>query len=240
VKSGFFANNLPCCIKLAASLPITSQKGNLMQNTDMRPHWLELARRFQALAQNGLAYCKDPYDQERYEEIRHLAAEMMATCVGLSDSAAIENFFKNELGYATPKIDVRAAVFNKERVLLVRERKDDLWTLPGGWADVGDAPSASAIREVKEESGYDVVVKKLAALYDRDKHEHPPMPYHVYKMFFICELCGGAPVTTLETSGVDFFEENALPPLSLSRVTLIQIKHMFDHQRHPEWPTSFD
>jgi ADP-ribose pyrophosphatase YjhB (NUDIX family) len=211
-----------------------------MQNNPMLPPWLDLARRFQALAQSGLAYCTDPYDRERYEEIRRLAAQMMTWGAGLSDTIAIENLFKIEVGYATPKIDVRAAVFNQDRILLVRERSDGLWTLPGGWADVGDAPSVSAIREVKEESGYDVVVKKLASLYDRDKHGHPPMPYHIYKMFFICTLCGGAPRDTLETSGVDFFEENGLPPLSVSRVTQSQIKHMFDHHRHPEWPTSFD
>jgi len=159
---------------------------------------------------------------------------------GLSNIVAIENLFKTEFGSATPKIDVRAAVFDQDRILLVREREDELWTLPGGWADVGDAPSVAAIREVKEESGYDVVVKKLASLYDRDKHRHPPMPYHVYKIFFICQVCGGAATETLETSSVDFFEENALPPLSLSRVIPSQIKHMFDHYRHPEWPTSFD
>jgi len=159
---------------------------------------------------------------------------------GLSNIVAIENLFKREVGYATPKIDVRAAVFDQDRISLVREREDELWTLPGGWADVGDAPSAAAIREVKEESGYDVVVKKLASLYDRDKHRHPPMPYHVYKIFFICELCGGAATETLETSSVDFFEKNVLPPLSLSRVIPSRIKHMFNHYRHPEWPTSFD
>jgi len=202
--------------------------------------WLELARRFQALGQTGLAYCRDPYDRERYEEIGRLAAEMMTWGAGLSNTVAIENLFQTEVGYATPKVDVRAAVFNKDRILLVQERKDGLWTLPGGWADVGDAPSASTIREVKEESGYDVVVKKLASLYDRDRHGHTPMPYHIYKIFFICELCGGSPTQTLETSGVDFFEENDLPPLSLSRVTQSQIRHMFGHYRHPEWPTSFD
>lgn len=206
----------------------------------MQPHWIELARRLQALAQNGLAYCKDPYDRERYEEIQRLAAEMMAASAGLPDGAAILNLFKAEEGYATPKIDVRAAVFDRERILLVRERADGLWTMPGGWADVGDSPSSAAIREVKEESGYDVAVKKLAALYDRDKHGHPWMPYHVYKLFFICDLRGGAAVDTLETNGVGFFDEDAIPPLSLSRVTPIQVQHMFDHHRNPEWPTSFD
>ena len=213
-----------------------------MQNSAMRPHWLELARRFQALAQNGLAYCKDPYDRERYEEIRSLAAEMIARGVGREDAAPILDLFKAEVGYATPKIGVRAAVFDRERILLVRERKDGLWTVPGGWADIGDSPSVATIREVKEESGYDVVVKKLAAFYDQDqdKHGHPPMLYHVYTAFFLCELRGGAAVESLEISGVDFFEEDRIPPLSLSRITPVQVQHMFDHHRHPELPTSFD
>jgi ADP-ribose pyrophosphatase YjhB (NUDIX family) len=206
----------------------------------MPARWLELARRFQALAQSGLAYCKDPYDQERYEEIRRLAAEMLATGSELTDSTPILNLLTGEIGYATPKIDVRAAVFDQARILLVRERTDGHWSLPGGWADVGDAPSGAVIREVKEESGYDVVVKKLAALYDRDKHGHPPIPFHAYKLFFVCELCGGEPAETLETDGVGFFDEEGLPPLSLSRVTPIQIRCMFDHYRNPEWPTSFD
>lgn len=205
-----------------------------------KPQWLEWARRFQAIAQNGLAYCKDPYDRERYSEIRRLAAEIVAKGAGLPDATPLVDLFKNEVGYATPKIDIRAAVFDRDRVLLVRERQDGLWTLPGGWADVGDAPSLAAVREVKEESGYVIIVKKLAAVYDRDKHGHPPMPYHVYKLFFVCEFCGGEAENTLETSEVEFFEEGALPPLSLSRVTPDEVKHMFGHYRNPEWPTSFD
>jgi ADP-ribose pyrophosphatase YjhB (NUDIX family) len=103
---------------------------------------------------------------------------MMAMGAEMRDTVPILDLFKTEVGYATPKIGVRAAVFDGERILLVRERRDGLWTVPGGWVDVGDAPSLAAIKEVKEESGYVVVVKKLAALYgqDQDKHGHPPMP----------------------------------------------------------------
>lgn len=204
------------------------------------PQWLEWARRFRALAQNGLAYCKDPYDRERYAEIQRLAAEMMAKGAGLLDAKPIVDLFKNDVGYATPKIDIRAAVFDGDRVLLVRERQDGLWTLPGGWADVGEAPSFAAVREVKEESGYEVFVRKLAAVYDRDKHEHPAMPYHVYKLFFVCELCGGKAENSIETSGAEFFGEDELPPLSMARVTPAQMRHMFGHYRNPGWPTSFD
>ena len=157
------------------------------------PQWLDRARRFQAIAQIGLAYCKDPYDRQRYEEIQRLAADIMANGAALPDSAPLLDIFKNDLGYATPKIDIRTAVFDRDRILLVQEREDGLWTLPGGWADIGDSPSFAAVREVKEESGYAIAISKLAAVYDRDKHGHPPMAFHVYKFFFLGELRGGTP-----------------------------------------------
>jgi|SRR5450432_2113530 ADP-ribose pyrophosphatase YjhB (NUDIX family) len=207
-----------------------------MQN----PRWLDLARRFQALAQIGLTYSKDPYDQQRYEELQGLAAEMMARGAGLDDAAPLHNLFKKDAGYATPKIDIRTAVFDRDLILLVKEREDGLWTLPGGWADVGESPGIGAVREVKEESGYEIVLKKLAAVYDREKHGHPPMAYHVYKLFFVGELTGGKAESSIETSGAEFFREDELPPLSIGRVTAAQIKHMFGHHRNPEWPTSFD
>jgi ADP-ribose pyrophosphatase YjhB (NUDIX family) len=202
--------------------------------------WLDWSRRLQSLAQNGLTYCKDPYDEQRYNELRTIAAEIMAAGAGLNESKSVLECFKFEEGYATPKIDIRAAVFDADRILLVKERSDGLWTLPGGWADVGDSPSLAAVREVKEESGFDVVVNKLAAVYDRDKHDHPPIQHHVFKIFFLCELRGGSAAESVETSGVDFFTEGNLPPLSLTRVTETQIHHMFEHHRNSSLPTSFD
>src|SRR6202012_171759 len=181
--------------------------------------WLEWSRRLQSLAQNGLTYCKDPYDEQRYNELRSIAAEIMAAGAGLPESGSVLERFKFEEGYATPKIDIRAAIFKDEKILLVKERSDRLWTLPGGWADVGESPSLAAGRQLKEESGLDVAVKKLAAVYDRDKHNHPQIQHHVYKIFFLCELRGGAAAESVETSGVDFFAEGNLPPLSLTRVT---------------------
>jgi len=203
---------------------------------------LDWAKRLQAIAQTGLTYAKDQYDIERYRGIGGIASEMMSACSTNIPSTRLVDIFGCEVGYATPKIDVRAAVFSRDRLLLVRERSDDAWTLPGGWADVGDSPSAAAARETKEESGYDVVARKLAAVYDRDhpRHGHPPMAYHVYKLFFVCELLGGAPTTSIETQDVGFFAEDRLPNLSVPRVTAEQIAHLFGHYRHPEWPTSFD
>ncbi len=204
------------------------------------PQWLDWARRFQAIAQIGLAYCKDPYDRQRYEEIQRLAADIMTNGAALPDSAPLLDIFKNDLGYATPKIDIRTAVFDRDRILLVQEREDSLWTLPGGWADIGESASIVAIREVKEESGYDITIRKLAAVYDRDKHGHPSMPFHVYKFFFLGDLRGGNPAASIETTAANFFAEDHFPPLSISRVTAAQLKHMFAHSRNPALPTSFD
>jgi ADP-ribose pyrophosphatase YjhB (NUDIX family) len=205
----------------------------------MESHCLLWARRLAAIAQNGLTYATSVYDTERCTALREIAVEMMEQASG----AALEDIreaFSHEFGYMTPKVDVRAAAFREDRILLVREREDDCWTLPGGWADIGDAPSEVAVRETKEESGYDVRPVKLAAFYDRDRHGHPPIPYHAYKAFFLCELTGGAAATSSETSAVDFFAESELPPLSLTRITAGELHHLFDHLRHPEWPTSFD
>jgi ADP-ribose pyrophosphatase YjhB (NUDIX family) len=205
----------------------------------MNPNWLTWAQRIQAIAQTGLTFSHDMYDIERYEELRAIAAKMMAAYSG-ADVDMIRGLFAREVGYATPKIDVRGVVFRGDAILLVKERADGLWTLPGGWADVGDAPSAAVEREIAEESGYQARATKLLALYDRNKHGHPPRPDHVYKLFFLCELLGGAPSTTMETDGVGFFREDQLPDLSVDRIMPAQIARMFEHLRHPEWPTEFD
>ena len=205
----------------------------------MHHQWLEWAQRLQALAQNGLIYAQNPFDLERYEAVREVAAEMMATHSG-ADLDYVRQLFAAEVGYATPKVDVRGAVFQDDTILLVKERQDGLWTLPGGWADVSESPSAAVVREVYEESGYHTRAVKLLALYDRNRHAHAPFPFHVYKLFFQCELLGGKPARSVETDGVDFFREDELPELSLLRVTPAQIARLFEHYRHPDWPTDFD
>jgi ADP-ribose pyrophosphatase YjhB (NUDIX family) len=166
------------------------------------PRWLEWSRRLQAIAQTGLAYTQGDYDRQRYDSIIQIAAEIAADQTD-ADSAMLVNLFSQGQGYATPKVDVRAAVFRDDSILLVKERADGLWTLPGGWADVGDSPSAMVVREVREESGYDVCAVRLLAVYDRDhpRHNHTPYPFHCYKLFFQCDLLGGAPATSIETDG---------------------------------------
>jgi ADP-ribose pyrophosphatase YjhB (NUDIX family) len=205
----------------------------------MNSQWLDWALQLQALAQTGLAYPKDPFDVARYEQVRAIAAEMLAASSG-ADPAFVRDLFAGEVGHATPKIDVRAVVFRDGAILLVRERSDGKWTLPGGWADVGESAGESVVREVYEESGYHTRAVKLLAVYDRNKHGHPPIPHHAYKLFFRCELLGGEPAHSVETDGVAFFPPDALPELSVTRVTAAQIAHCFEHERHPEWPTDFD
>lgn len=205
----------------------------------MVPRWLDIALKLQAIAQNGLTYAKDPFDAERYEAVREIAADMMSEQTG-EEPERILDLFRREQGYATPKVDVRAAVFQDDAILLVKERQDGLWTLPGGWVDVGDPPSEAVEREVREESGYEVRAVKLLALYDRNKHDHSPLPYHIYKLFFLCELVGGTPSESIETAEAGFFRPDDVPPLSRTRVTPQQISRLFEHYHNPEWPTDFD
>jgi ADP-ribose pyrophosphatase YjhB (NUDIX family) len=195
--------------------------------SDVASAWLEWTRRLQAIAQSGLTYAQDPYDVERYHQVRQIAAEIAASHTQAT-ADRIDDLFSRESGYATPKLDIRAVVLNDQgEVLLVREKEDGLWTLPGGWVDVGESPSEAVQREVKEESGYEVQAVRLLALWDRDKHPHPPLPFHVYKIYFQCELLGGNPLTvSTETSEVGFFATSALPELSLGRVTPWQIERL--------------
>jgi ADP-ribose pyrophosphatase YjhB (NUDIX family) len=210
----------------------------------VRAEWLDWVRRLQAIAQSGLTYAKDPYDVERYEQIRRIAAEIAASAPEQPSGATadrIDALFSGESGYATPKLDIRAVLLDEKEVLLVKEKEDGLWTLPGGWVDVGESPSESVEREVKEESGYEVRAVRLLALWDRDKHPHPPMPFHVYKLYFQCELLGGDPLTTsTETEGVGFFSTDALPELSLGRVTPQQIERLIELAADSEGSAAFD
>jgi ADP-ribose pyrophosphatase YjhB (NUDIX family) len=204
------------------------------------PPWLLWARELQALAQTGLAFSKDAYDLERYQRIRALAAEMYARG---SDTPVerIRSLFAQESGYATPKVDVRGAVFRDERILLVQEATDGGWTLPGGWADVNQSAREAVEREIQEESGYEARAVKLAAVYDyRRQGNRNPLPNSIYKIFFVCELTGGEARTSFETSAVDFFLPDQLPPLSLGRTNPAQVARMFAHWRNPALAADFD
>jgi ADP-ribose pyrophosphatase YjhB (NUDIX family) len=203
------------------------------------PLVLTLARELRALAQTGLAFSEDRFDRERYERVRMIAAELTATATGLAVDALHEAFALGT-GYATPKVDVRAAAFRDGRVLLVQERSDGRWTLPGGWADVNQTPTEAALRELREESGFEGRVLKLAAVHDYRTRNPGRHLDSIYKLFFICELIGGEARPSIETSAVEFFPADALPPLSAGRTTGAQIERMFAHAARPMLPTEFD
>jgi ADP-ribose pyrophosphatase YjhB (NUDIX family) len=210
------------------------------------PAWLDWAKRLQAMAQTGLTYARDPYDISRYQEIAEISAGMMALGTG-APIEQVRDAFADAVGHATPKLDVRTAVFRPgaggAEILLVREMSDGLWTLPGGWADVGESPSEAAAREVLEESGFIVRITRLLAVLDKRKHEHPPDVYYIYKLFFAGEIIGtdGSKGDGKETDGVAFYPRDALPPLSLKRALPSQIALLFaQHDAGDTAPAVFD
>ena len=205
----------------------------------MSNQWLEWAKRIQALSQAGLTFSKDVYDIERYEELRQISVEIMSEYSEL-DMERIKSLFANETGYQTPKVDVRGVVFKNEQILMVKETIDDKWSLPGGFCDIGLSPTENVVKEIKEESGYDVIPVRLIALLDNNKHPHPPEPYHYYKVFILCEIIGGEATIGIETKDIHFFSEHHLPNLSTNRNTESQIKTLFEFLRNPEKETLFD
>ncbi|MGC0417096.1 NUDIX hydrolase [Embleya sp. AB8] len=197
-----------------------------------------------AIAQTGLAYVRDVFDLERYEQVRATALALLEL-ISDADRVRLREVVTAETGHATPKLDARGVVFDaRERVLLIRERSDGCWTLPGGWCDVPETPSEAVCREVREESGLHVDAVKLIALLDRRRQGHlPHYPYHVYKMFFLCrEVADRArhlpdPAETLDT---DWFALDALPELSTARITEAQLHMAHRHLLDPTLPTEFD
>jgi ADP-ribose pyrophosphatase YjhB (NUDIX family) len=200
---------------------------------------LAWARKVQAIAHNGLQFTRDSFDRERYAQLQALADSIIAAELDIPLGKA-KALWDKEDGYATPKVDVRGGVFKDDSVLLVRERSDGKWTLPGGWVDVNDAPSEAVAREIFEESGYRARAIKLTGLVDKNRHPHPPSVHHIYKLFFLCELTGGTATVSNETDAVDFFPVRSLPELSTGRTLSSQIDRLYEHQLNRDLPTDFD
>lgn len=205
----------------------------------VEPRWLHWAKQLQSIAQAGLTYSKDVYDLERFELIREISIDIVEKHTDF-DKTIIKNLFASETGYATPKVDVRAVVFKEGKILMVQERAEGDWSLPGGWADIGLTPGEVAVKEVKEEAGFDVKPVKLIAVTDNKRHPHPPSLYHVYKLFILCEIVGGQAAVSVETSAVKFFAEDELPKLSAARNTKSQIEMAFRFMKNPDEPVYFD
>jgi ADP-ribose pyrophosphatase YjhB (NUDIX family) len=206
---------------------------------DRIPQWLDWAREIQALCQTGLTYSKSEYETLRYRRLLEIAAEMAARQTGGDPEKMLQDFL-HQPGYATPKVDVRGAVVRDGKILLVQERSDGRWCMPGGWADVGDIPSAMVAREVLEESGFEVRPRKVIGVYDANRGGTPLSFFHAYKVVFHCELLGGEAKPSVETAAVDFFPFHRLPPLSSARTGERHLAEVQAHLADPLRPAAFD
>lgn len=202
------------------------------------PHWLSLAREIYTLSQAGLAYSKNDFDLERYQRLQEISAEIISGQSKLEKEAILESF-SIQAGYPTPKVDVRGAVVRDGKILLVQEVTDGCWSLPGGWADLGESPQEMVEREVLEESGMQVKAQKVVAIYDSNR-VNPLEFHHAYKVIFLCEIVSGEPTPSYETPDVRFFDPDDLPPLSPFRTTQRIIAEIFAHLADKNRPTSFD
>lgn len=201
-------------------------------------NWLEWAIELQSIAQAGLFYGKDPFDHERYQRIREIAAEMLSNQTGLQVEQ-VQDLFCNETGYQTPKLDTRAAIFREDKILLVRER-NDTWSLPGGWVDVNQSVKENTIKEVKEEAGLDVTADLVIAVQDREKHNLPRYAYKVCKIFIMCTVIGGCFQKNSETIESRYFGLDELPELAAEKNNEEQIRMCFEAYRSKQWKTLFD
>lgn len=210
-----------------------------MTTLDATPKWLQWAREIQSLAQIGNTYAENEWQRERYDRLMEISAEIVTTYTNLGIEKVLEDF-QSQPGYATPKVDVRGAVFRDNKLLMVEEKNGGGWTMPGGWADVGDYPAESAEREVWEESGFRVKTQRVIGVYDANRVD--PMDfYHAYKLVFLCEIVGGEETTSKETSEVRFFSEDEIPEhFAGERTQPRHVRDAFSALRHPNIPTFFD
>ena len=205
---------------------------------DQNEKWLQWAVELQSIAQAGLYYGKDDFDRERYQRVRDIAAEMLAHQAELPVEK-VRDLFCCEVGYQTPKLDTRAAIFRDGKILLVRERSGK-WSLPGGWVDVNVSVKENAVKEVKEEAGLDVTADLVIAVQDREKHNKPVYAYKVCKIFVLCSVVGGGFQENIETTESGYFGPEELPPLAEEKNTAEQVRMCFDAWRAERWTTLFD
>lgn len=205
----------------------------------MKEKWLEWTTKLQSIAQAGLTFGENQYDLDRYQQIRNLSVEILHEYTGISNEK-IRDLFASETGYQTPKVDIRASVFKDDKILMVKEKVDGAWSLPGGWADVNTSVRESAIRECLEEAGARVKPKRVLAIHQADRHYDFPYPYTVYKIFVECELIENNFSANTETLEAGFFPIDSLPPLSQERNTREQIGICFEAKKHKLFETVFD
>jgi ADP-ribose pyrophosphatase YjhB (NUDIX family) len=208
---------------------------------DLQYRWYEWATRIQASVQGALAYSTNEFEIERCRKLEALAHEILATYTQ-TEFAKVQQFFEAETSYATPKVDVRGVVFNPSgRVLMVREKIDGKWSLPGGWADLGDSPAEAVVREIREEAGYIAQATRLLGVLDRHKSRPLPRAFYIYKIFIRCTIVGQVDdFANAETDGVDFFSFDCLPELSTGRNTMEQMQALAEFWHNPDRPPLFN
>ena len=188
---------------------------------------LDAIKRLKAIADTGLIYAEVPYDIERYEELKDISLKLMAHLADVSFSK-LDSFFLPQLDYPTPKVDVRGFILNeKDEILMAQESVDSKWTIPGGWADIGNTPKEVVLKEIKEETGIDAEVVRLLAIYDKQRHKHPAEPYYIYKIIFFCNALGGKLEPGFDMKGAKYFPLDALPELSEERILKSQLIQLF-------------
>ena len=210
-----------------------------MKEKNLEFKCLEIAREIQQLSQTGLAFATNDYEKERYKRLNEITSEIIEHHTDL-EKESLHKVLMNQPGYATPKVDVRAAVIKDGKILLVQESTDNCWAMPGGWADVGNLPSEVASRECKEESGYDVKPIKVVGVFDANRSGRPLEFFHAFKVIFLCELIGGEAKPSNETLDVQFFDFDDLPSLSLNRTNEKHLNEIKLHLSNPERKTFFD
>ena len=205
----------------------------------MNTKWLEWATRLQSIAQSGLTFGENQYDLDRYQQIRDLSVEILHEYTDVKHEKII-NLFASETGYQTPKVDIRAAVFEDDKILMVKEKIDGKWSLPGGWADVNTSVSESAVRECQEEAGAEVKPKRVIAIHHANKQNNFVYPYTIYKIIVECDLIKYCFEENSETLGSGFFSSDNLPELSVERNNLNQINLCFEAKKHKLFEPVFD
>lgn len=201
--------------------------------------WLDWARKIQAISQTGLEYAHNEYDIERNKKLAEIAAEIFSENSNLDKEQALE-IFLSQKGYTTPRLDVRTAIIRDGKILLVKEVSDGKWAMPGGWADVGDTPADAAVREAKEESGFDVKPIKVIGVYDANRQSGPLELFHAVKVVYLCEIIAGEATPSFETPEVKFFDFSELPDLSPNRTNTKHIEHILAHLKDSNRPTDFE
>lgn len=203
--------------------------------------FLTALKKLKALADTGLVYSTDDYNKERYTEIQHIAIDLMAQASG-NTTESLQAMFAPVTDYPTVKTDVRALILSddKKQVLLARESADGKWSLPGGWADVGDSPKETAEKEAWEETGLTVKATQLLAVFDKRFHPHPPQPFYVYKMVFLCEKVSGELKEGFDLLDVGYFDIDNLPELSEERILESQIALVYKKAANGDLSAYFD